>query len=827
MSFLDDLLAPVAKERTLLTDRLNDEQRAAVYHPAVGTLIVEALAGSGKTSGVILPRCEALHEVAPGKTLVLMFGRDIREDVQQKVKTMLPSQVSNNIDVLTNHSLCLSLARSTYGRKLGLPKLVTMDMGTGLWKFNNWLKKSDPDFHRAWAPAFSDRNLRALLALEQSIEAFGVPYSPEGLASEAMVPFFDDRWSWNHAEVFDFLSSFRKRRIESGNLAFHDLLHLAAQMPSEAYARLGYRHAFVDEAQDLSIIQHAVVSKLAEATETLTMVGDAWQSIFRFNGARPDLFMNAGQMYSNAQTLPLSTNYRCDNKILEVANALLVSMGSLQQLDAGPQADLGEAYWQLPLELVPQDIFIQHTMGGVPLNEMAVLCRSNVLAFRTQLALFLADIPTRSIAKAGMDHPVVKRTLALLRVAADPGRVTLNERQEAWAAYLSNFSYLTKKLADQTFEEDPDVLLKRGRRVPGLADYQVRGLNTATDLGSELRRALTSSSPDAKLPTPLVRKIVGLVANYLENSSAKEASEEGDGEGGTNLLMALQEVLERQSIRRVMELACGDNMNTEGGVTISTVHKAKGMEWDNVWAINAGWGFLVERGLERLGNAIAKSGTPREKIWAQMEATWMDDPAMCEEGCVAYVAATRARHRYVGVITSDKDMVHLPGFAEELQNCALVIDTNILAATEMKPLVVKDDAEAEDFSLGSFFGSPAAEDDAEESTDLGSLLGVPSPAAAPAAAASAATPKPAAPPPKFTTPPPVGDDLDALMLVMDAVAQSTGEEPAKPLPVGYTDAPTPTKETPRGTRRPPRDFQLLQHSGPTTARAVGGELEFT
>jgi len=228
------------------------------------------------------------------------------------------------------------------------------------------------------------------------------------------------------ATVAHVFGSYEELKREQGRMDMEDVLLIGAALLTEddrvaAEVRRQYKWFVVDEFQDVSPIQSALLDLWLGGRDELCVVGDPAQTIYSFAGARAGYLTDFTTKFPGATTIELVRNYRSTPQVVETANALMhgAATGGVQlQAQAAPG---GPATWhELPdevaeAEAVADEITRLHD-GGTPLREMAVLFRINAQSEAFEEALTARGISyvVRGAARF-FDRAEVRQALALLR----------------------------------------------------------------------------------------------------------------------------------------------------------------------------------------------------------------------------------------------------------------------------------------------------------------------------------------------------------------------------------------------------------------------------
>ncbi len=233
-------------------------------------------------------------------------------------------------------------------------------------------------------------------------------------------------------------AAYEEVKLERGRLDMEDLLLVAVALLDEAprvaaEIRRQYRWFVVDEYQDVSPVQVGLLQRWLGDRDDVCVVGDPWQTIYTFAGASTEHLAGFGRRFPRAKRLELVRNYRSTPQVVRLANT--VSRGGagtgataapgvvLQaQQDAGPEVVFrGHADEVAEAEWVAAELRRRHA-AGTPLREMAVLVRINAQTRAFEDALSAAGVAyTLRGADRFFGRPEVRQAITLLRGAARSG----------------------------------------------------------------------------------------------------------------------------------------------------------------------------------------------------------------------------------------------------------------------------------------------------------------------------------------------------------------------------------------------------------------------
>lgn len=303
-----------------------------------GSAIVEAVAGSGKTTTIV----RALPKMR-GHIFLGAFNKKMAEELKRRTEHL------EGVEASTFHSAGFR----AYGRAIPGRKFVTK------WKLGNITKAMQE------LPEYEDLHAGMFRAAEQCVSmakqrAFGTPYGPaldDRAAWDAMVLHFeldafiaDDDYSTWLALCVELLERSNLDAEENGQIDFDDMIYLPLLHDIDT---VQYDWVLIDEAQDTNPARRALAKKLLRPGGRLIAVGDPRQAIYGFTGADNDS-MDQIAAEHKAIRLPLTVSYRCPRRIVQHARQWVKHIeahseapeGSVQSID-GLQllamADAGDA----------------------------------------------------------------------------------------------------------------------------------------------------------------------------------------------------------------------------------------------------------------------------------------------------------------------------------------------------------------------------------------------------------------------------------------------------------------------------------------------------
>lgn len=570
-----------------------------------GPLLVIAGAGSGKTRTVVYRLARLVESgVAPERIVLLTFTRKAAANMLHRAAS-LAGQSTLAARGGTFHSFAYSILRR-HAERLGFPRGITIldhaDTEGLIAEAKDRAKVISKD------KRFPKRGTIASLISRCRNKEFTLE---EALAQDYHLQQFQD-------DIERISVAYSQLKRHYGVMDYDDLLFELERLLTEhtdvrTHLAQTISHVMVDEYQDTNRVQ-ARITRLLFAPEdpapNIMAVGDDAQSIYAFRGADVRNILEFPRIYPGTTVVKLEQNYRSTQPILGLANHLLTGFRNAYAKNLfSLLEDSQKPLWVRTLTDRTQAAlvrtYIQDWAQDIPLLEIAVLFRAGYQSYHVELELSKAGIPFRKY--GGMrfaEAAHIKDVLAFLRVADNPLDAP------AWQRLLALIPTVGPKTAANImhaiFSGDTATLNKMSASRPMLAEVL----------------ALTRALQDMEAPAPAIERILAfyhpvLRETYPDDYPRREA-------GLEELLSIAQGYTFRADFLSDVTLETPEPQEAaDNAVTLSTVHSAKGLEWDAVIIID-----LVE---DRFPSRYAL----------------LDAEALEEERRLLYVACTRARRRLV------------------------------------------------------------------------------------------------------------------------------------------------------------------------------------
>src|SRR5690348_12067731 len=291
---------------------LNERQREAVL-ATEGPLLVLAGAGTGKTRVITYRVAHLIEQGVPGNSILAVTFTNKAADVMKDRINALLRATGNDVSgvwVSTFHSLCARLLRRE-AAAAGLPRdfaIYDDDDQLAAVKLAMSQLKIDSD-------DLTPRNVLSAISFAKNHAK-----TPEMLRSEA--------FSQDGRRMADVFAAHEQLFHQSKALDFDDLLLRSAKLLRESapvrerwQKRFQYIH--VDEYQDTNRVQYDLLRLLTNPQQSVCVVGDEDQSIYRWRGADVSILLSFSRDFPNAKVIRLERNYRSSQNILDAAGAVV------------------------------------------------------------------------------------------------------------------------------------------------------------------------------------------------------------------------------------------------------------------------------------------------------------------------------------------------------------------------------------------------------------------------------------------------------------------------------------------------------------------------
>lgn len=619
---------------TTFSVKLNQQQKEAVQSTK-GPVLLLAVPGSGKTAVLVTRLGYMIYckNIPPERILTVTYTVAATKDMSERFAVRFGEDMAKRLEFRTINGICARIIQY-YGRRIGKTpfELVKDEKAT-----TGMLIRICQD-HGMGYPTESDlKNVRTLIT-----------YIKNMMLNEEELQKLEEESDIRIAGIYrEYCRQMREQKL----MDYDDQMLYAYNMLRKdpgvlAYFQNRYPYICVDEAQDTSKIQHAIIALLADGTGNLFMVGDEDQSIYGFRAAYPEALLSFEKKHPGAKVLLMEENFRSNAKIVEAADKFIQKNTLRHEKHMRAAREAGADIREISLKSrKAQYVYLMKAaqecttgMAGMSgseehrgradasVTETAVLYRDNECAIPLIDLLERKNIPyrMRNADLSFFTHRTVLDVQNIIRFAMDP-----KDTELFMQIYYRLKLFFNKKdalrYAQISQEKDMEVLdaaLKYGNlekyqedNIRNLKRQMVRILNMPGD--EAVNQILTYMGYQDYL------KKMGMNANKLETVKLIGSRVESP-----------EKLLERlEELRTIIQEKVSDK---DCPFILSTMHASKGLEYDTVYLLDVMDGILPEKVL----------ANPRTASKEELETYE-------EERRLFYVGVTRAKNQ-LNVFTTNK-----------------------------------------------------------------------------------------------------------------------------------------------------------------------------
>ncbi|MBH9580633.1 DNA helicase PcrA [Staphylococcus felis] len=601
-----------------LVQHMNAEQSEAV-RTTEGPLLIMAGAGSGKTRVLTHRIAYLLDEkgVSPYNILAITFTNKAAKEMKERVQVLVGEE-AEVIWMSTFHSMCVRILRRDVDR-IGIERNFTIiDPTDQKSVIKDILKRENID-PKMYEPRMF---IAAISQLKNELK------TPQIALGEAK-----DFYTQMVAKVYE---GYQNQLLRNQALDFDDLImttiKLFERVPEVLdYYQNKFQYIHVDEYQDTNKAQYTLVNLIAKKFKNLCVVGDSDQSIYGWRGADIQNILSFEEDYPSAKTIYLEQNYRSTKTILTAANEVIrhnterKPKGLWTANQQGENIHYYEAFSERDeTEFVVKEIMKQQQKGK-KYKDMAVLYRTNAQSRVLEETFLKSNIPYVMVGgQKFYDRKEIKDVLSYLRLVANSAddislqRIINVPKRGIGPSSVEKISNYANAHQMSMFD--------------ALAEVDFIGLSKkVTQAAADFYTLMSHLMKEQEFLeiTDIVNEVLDK-SGYREMLSREQTIEARSRLENIDEFMSVPHdyeentPLEEQSLINFLTdlslVADVDEANLEDGVTLMTMHSAKGLEFPVVFII----------GME-------------ESIFPHIRAIKADDDhEMEEERRISYVAITRA-----------------------------------------------------------------------------------------------------------------------------------------------------------------------------------------
>ena len=650
-----------------LLEGLNEQQKKAVVHME-GPCLVIAGAGSGKTK-VLTTRIAYLisQGIKSSNILAITFTNKAAKEMKERLAKLVPD---NYAFLGTFHSLGVRILRENY-MYLNLERNFTiLDSDDVLGIIKKILKDKGID-PKECAPSYIRNRISFI--------------KNENLADYEIDKFFNTPLEKIAKEVY---LQYQEVLKKNNSVDFDDLLRLPVKLFKEnrevlEHYQEKFKYILVDEYQDTNEVQYQFNKLLASKYHNLFVVGDANQSIYGFRNANFQNILNFEKDYKDAYIVTLDQNYRSTNNILKTANSVI--RNNKERKDLELYGTIGEGVktkylrgydGKHEITLVISEIKNLVSMG-YHYKDIGILYRTNGQARLAEEMMLKSGIPYKVIGSYYFyQRKEIKDLLCYLKLISNPNddvalrRVINVPKRGIGQTSIQKIEDSAARLNTGMFDclETPKELAFKQLIIDLRKEAESLSLTELIDIVLDKSGMKRELEEDKSLENEL------RLDNLEEFKSITATFEERTGS------VNLEDFLEEVSLVADME----EHKENDNGVTLMTIHSAKGLEFEVVFLIG------MEEGIFPHQNSL------------------YDPKEIEEERRLCYVGITRAKQRLILTnakrrILYGKEQVNPPSrFIDEIDKDLLDIPNDRMFEPEKIKIesMYKDAGDTEGFKAG-------------------------------------------------------------------------------------------------------------------------------
>ena len=584
-------------------DTLNERQREAV-NITEGPLLVLAGAGSGKTKVLTTKVAYLILEknVSPDNILAITFTNKAAKEMKDRILNMV-GMVGYKIQISTFHSFGLAILKKHYD-KLGLSKNFTiLDSDDSNVVVKNILKDRNYDENYRAIRSIISNNKNALV---DSLE-FARFVSND----------YDEM-------VLDVYQRYEDRLKRNNSVDFDDLLMLPIVL-FRKYPNIlkeyqeQYKYILIDEYQDTNEAQYLLAKMISAKYKNICVVGDDSQSIYSWRGSNYKNILNFEKDYPDCKTVYLEQNYRSTKTIIEASNELIKN--NVHRKDKNLWTDNEEGVkieYHIASNEKDEAYYVIREINklideGAKLSDIAILYRTNAQSQNFEKELVLSNIPYKVVGSVYFyNRKEIKDLMAYLKLI-------YNKDDDVSLMRIINVPRrkIGKMTIDKLREKANDLNVSLYDAIDSGKELEFKNLieelrsqKDEMTLANFIQLVLDKTNLIKELESENTIEAETRIENLNEFKTIAIQFEENYG------IISLEDFLNEISL-----VADITEYKNNDGITLMTVHSAKGLEFDNV--------FIV--GLE-------------ESIFPHMNS-FDSNEQLEEERRLCYVAITRAKKR--------------------------------------------------------------------------------------------------------------------------------------------------------------------------------------
>lgn len=547
---------------------LNDEQKRAVSFNS-GNALVLATAGSGKTTVIVSRTARLIFEnISKRKILTITFSKMAAEDMKRRFISVFGNSLRNRVDFSTIHSFLYKIVIDYFNKRK-----IKFNLIDNNFKIIDHILREL--YSNEYFSTVNDEEIENIVSKISYIKNMMIDYDNIKDCG------FNIKYFREICEKYD------EYKKSNNMIDFDDILQYGYVLLSKTdyYNKMiksRYDFIQIDEMQDTSKIQHAIIKRIAN--NNLFMVGDDDQSIYSFRGSFPEYMLEFKKNYCDGQLFYLSRNYRSDGNIVKIAKRFI---------------ELNEKRYKKAIEPIKEckkevnivkastrSVQCKYIIKGIKEltgKSVGILYRNNISSlilanalYENNISFFIKDDKTKFFKSF-----VLRDIMAFINLALND-----KDREAFQKIYYKSYTYFNKNMCNfvLNYGNDKMSVYEILRRFPNLQYYM---LDRIESFEYDIR----------KLARLQPKSIIKFIKNDLEYMNYIQKLDD-DGRNNLTASLLILEILDeiscycstinefKDKILSLQDILTESSKNKGMSITLSSIHSSKGLEYDVVYLID-------------------------------------------------------------------------------------------------------------------------------------------------------------------------------------------------------------------------------------------------
>lgn len=543
-----------------------ESQLKAINHKD-GPCLVLAVPGSGKTT-VLLARINNLisHGVSPSEILSMTFSKSQAIDMQNR---FIENYDNQSIYFSTIHSFAYGILKSFHKNN----KHLQIIESSNIFNKYNLIKQIYLHINHK---KMNDDQLEEFFRVSSFIKNSLMDY--DNYKSIYGKAFF------NFEKVYIQYEKFKKEKnlIDFDDMLIEALRILQTNKNAVSYLRNRFKYIQIDEGQDTSLVQLKIISIISSPLNNLFVVADDDQSIYGFRGALSKLLLDFPKIYHNAKVYYMQDNFRSTKNIAEVSNKLIYNnINRYKKSIKVNKLDGDDVKIKIPKNTFSQtQEVLSNSIRDINNGKsVAILYRNNI-----SLLNFLNNIPKninysiKEKKNSFFTHPIIIDIINTINFSKDLNDIILFEN-----IYYKFNLYLKKEFIEQIkFMSSDKNIIERLMNVEGLNEFFIEKIYDLDIYLEHLSKLNFHDSINYILHT---MDYYNYLKELARRNSISILAYDRIIDTLLNITKEIKTVSEFQNLSKKL-YSFSNVSNSNSMLTLSTIHGAKGLEFDSVYMVD-------------------------------------------------------------------------------------------------------------------------------------------------------------------------------------------------------------------------------------------------